>query len=714
MKKHYIYLSLLGLSLLFTSCSPANNSNTDINNDDDNNKDDNNNTNKDDDKNGGDIDITKGDGMSLFMYGDLYYQQMRSIYVKFDNQTTSGNIIWETSDESIIRVSEMDSVMPEALLTAMGYGEATITATLESDSSIKASKTIKIDDTGKYMPSDLYESLMYSMKLDVTESLINYDENYNTSVEQTYNLTTIFEENKDSHVDELTTNLTDAFQLIEKDNTTNATKDYTFVRSNGGQLAKERINLQNEVSYEILRLGDEGEETTVKFDSTYYTNPFGRDDLSTNEDWLTFDNGKTYHFVGGSYASNYFSAHLFLSSISPDDMILSFNEDSTIGIDVYIDPCIDSDNPTEKKKYGSEYHGTISELGKATIEHLKPFEHLAYHDNVEKSITNMKNLKNYSLTYTLDYETDDENDETYKFVYLEDTIDQIYIKNNGVSTHTGIHKKDDGSYYEYSYNESTKELLITEDHPNAKWEDMDKNLYRYPTFDFASEIFESTEKENTYISRTDNGGFIQYCAYLPSKMNYYDLDDDATITLTSDNNYIEKISSSISAFDEQLAFDATFSSFNETSLDIDFSTAKKPSTPTTWEEGVTSYLYQEMLGYNIVKYLPYLYIEEGYDSAAWNRNYTNGAYLETNEFETVEKQEQFIIDYQNLLVENGYTKSEEQDANNDNAYFYIKDGAKVSVAKELNWNNNYTMKVKIWVFADDIDVYGNVSSEDDY
>lgn len=639
-------------------------------------------------------------GMSLFMYGDLFKDGMRTIYAKTDYQYFGDRVIWESSDDTVISVSSVsfdegdeEPYLAECLLTGKNYGTATITAYLEEDVSITASLDITISE-GVAMDETLFKSFSKSVQFTFVEQNLSYDEDYVEKVDETYDVVTIFEENYDPNS---TTqgyydldNYTDAYQLTSTNRATNKTNEYKYVRSKGNQVAKERIGLNNNIDYELLKNSD---GNTIKFDNTYYINPFGQSYDGTYKDWRTFDNGKTYHFTGSYIQGIYICASLLLEDMTPDDMWFTINDDNSYSFNISVDPY--NQDKLESVKYGKKVTGTISKIGTATIDHISVYTHESYHDGIQTALDNMANLKNYKVSYDVTYPTASDS-VNYVYTYTEDTIDYV-ITSSTSKTHKGIHKKDDGTYYEYTYDETNQTLTLTKSY-DAQW---DAGNGRYPTFAFASEIF-ADQVDGYYTSRSNNGVFINYCVYAPAGFTYYSFDNEGSIKLDG-NGYISNVKAKVTAFDEDVEFNATFSDFNSTSVDLDFSNIIIPNTPTSWEEDDNKYIAGELDDYNMKKYLPYMYIKNGWSSCGYIRvlSVTN-SYVWTKPFDTEEELESFITSYGELLVENGYTKTEELDENNNNGIIYTKDDVKVSIGKELNWNNVETLGAKIFVYASDL------------
>jgi len=697
MKKTRLITTLLSLVLLLTGCNNrASNQNNDSNDKNDNNNNNNDGNNNNDDNNDAPI---VDNGMSLFMYGDLYYQQTRSIYVKFTSEKTGKDIIWESTNEDIIALTSVESVLPEALLTAVNYGTSTIIAKLKDDETIIASKTITIRDDGYILSDERFDSLKQSIELNINEKQISYNSKYEEIIDTEYEITTIFEEIYDSSSTDNEANLTDAYQFTCLNKTKNKiVMNNKYVRSKSDYVAKERINSSNKIEYELVRNSDDNK---IAYDSTYYVNPFGKESLTTAYDWLSFDNKKTYHFTGNFETANYLLAYFTYEDAYPDDMYLDFTDENNIKFIVEIDPY--NSDKDETTKYGAHYEGTISKIGTATIDHLKPYTHETYHDNIENARENMANLKNYSLTYTVDQTSNSSYNVSYSYYYNEDTIDVV---NNytSVKIHTGVHKKEDGSYYEYEYNPTEGTLYITKDH-TTPFESED--IKRYPTFDFASEIF-SNEVDGYYESRSNNGSFINYCAYTPYSFSYSDYEDEGKLKLSDDNNYINEVNCELITTYGEATFKANYSNFNETKIDIDFSKATTSPLPTSWKE-YDSWIYDSLVDWNMEQYIPFMAVEDGieYHTPGWSNGTEGVAWITVGYFDDTKALE-FEKNYIKVLQENGYELTTETDTDNvkvdySNPYFYKKGDAKISIGRQQNYaNGGFTGEVRICLHCPDI------------
>lgn len=139
----------------------------------------------------------------------------------------SGIVTWTSSNKDIISVSSRPSLTDsndptknwktEGSLRTKQSGEVTITATLASDPSVTASISVGLGERYGERDKALYDSLSGSLKAVSVETNKTFDNSLNeTSSEESYEITTVFEENA-APVDPSSVNYTDAFQLKEKD-----------------------------------------------------------------------------------------------------------------------------------------------------------------------------------------------------------------------------------------------------------------------------------------------------------------------------------------------------------------------------------------------------------------------------------------------------------------------------------------------------------------
>lgn len=645
------------------------------------------------------------DKIELMMMGDLYINNMRSIYALVDESLKGQELVWTSSDTNVISLTGVDASLPEAYLSARNYGTATITCSLANDPSIYVTKVVEVKE-GEVMPVDLYKKVTGSVKFTSNQEMLSFDANYNSSVEESYTVTTIFEENKPTP-DRLTEiEISDAYELVAKNNKTQEEEVYRYVRSSNDKVATEIITKDNTIGYDVVLNED---DQVLSWDGSFYVNMFNYPYGVTNEDFISVDGGKTYHFIGGYLNASYICASLFLMDMAPDDMYFTISDDN-MSFSIDIDPY--NSEADAQVKYGQKIVSAISEVGTAKIQHLQVFEHEAYHDAIDEAITKMAGLKNYKVGYNVDFDGTDD-DRYYEFIYTEDTIDQKIMTSDkkGVISHTGIHKAADDQYYEYIVNNDGT-ISIEEIH-NSYWE-TDK-IKRYPTFDFASEIFADKDSNNRYISRCSGSNYIRYMAYLPGTFDYVELEDNGYITL-DDNGYIASAFANGTFYDEDVSISMEFSEFNLADLELDFSNAGQ-TIPTSWEEDNPS-LFEELTNWTVgdiplVEQLPYLYSSAGYDNyCGWLRG-DDGmtpkcVYFSTGDFETadgeddVEAINKFIADYKALLLENDFSLTDMIDPDNDDAAFYTNGTLNVSIAREMNWSGEIGLgSVKLNITACD-------------
>ncbi len=624
--------------------------------------------------------------LEVFMFGDLYKDAVRSIYC---NQIgVTGDIEWTSSDENIVAIGSnpLNGYMPEVNLIANNYGEAIIKASLSSDKSVYTEYKVKVSDDYLEMSSDLFATVSSSMRMDSVETYYTYDELYTVTENGKDTIVTIFEENEDQSYG-INDNLTDAYQIkaVESDGSVFEKK---YVRDSR-YLATEYRDFKNEIRKERLSNTD-GE--TMYWEACPYFNYLGYTSGVNATQFASFDDGNTYHFIGGYETAAQICLNFFQQDISPDDLYFTVKDGKIDTLEVVVDPYKGNTSDTDylNEKYGMKITSKISLNGTATIEHLEKYAHEVYHDAISSALTNMASLKNYKSTVSRKLEGSATEKVTY--TYTEDTIDIVTSTGNEVLSHSGVHKKDDGTYYEYEHDDKTNVTTITKTHttPFDGTDSTGKKINRYPTFDFAAEIFEKTDTDNKYVSRGDNAMFFSYCSYLPATWTLlHSYVGDGTIVLDNDS-HITQASAKMTDGENDYALNIDYSSFGTSTVDIDFSKAVAPTLPTSFEEAYPN-LAKEMKAWNIYDAVPFLYYEPGYsDSVEMERDSdgnVNCALIRTN---TVEDSlssvaTKFISDYKNLLVENGYTLTTEKDAKGYD--LYEKGDYKISVGNELNWNN---------------------------
>lgn len=638
-------------------------------------------------------------GLKLFMQGDLYPNQIRSIYASFLTEKT-GTLVWTSSDESIVSVSSReDGAMPEALLTAQGEGEVTIRAALEEDSSIQASLKVKVSH-GLKMEGSLYDAIKGAGVFKSTISYLSYDASCKESADSSEEVKTTFEENKAPSV-EGEANYTDAVEMSLTSG--GSTKSTRFVRTSGGKVGTEYITLLNEVSSKDSLFGDD--EETMAFDASGLTNPFGHSEVSSAKDFESYDGGKTYHFIGGYQNAASIAYSLSGKNFTPDDIALTVKDGAIASFVLSVDPA-SSESGTPNTKYGMRMEGTLSELGTAKITHLSPFAHEAKHDALTSAIKEIRSAKNYSFSYDLTFKGGET--KTYTYRLTEDTVDaKVTSKDGTLSSHTGLHKTGDKSYIRYEWDSEKNKLVQTQSYKDV-WEGINNSgiyVSRYPTFSFASEIT-LPQEDGSYLARDGYTGFIPYVAYLPATLSLDTEYLSAKITLKDGH---------IGTIDSKFSYDGTtgntlhleYGSFGSTSVsDLDFENMEVPSVPTSWEEESES-LYKSLLAKKVpLENLPYLHPENGWSADAFYLGSvgTHAIYMETKNFDTEASRDQFVLDYRALLLSNGFTRLEEIDKNNDGTSLYQKGTTKISVAVSKNQANGVAQdRVKLWIYDDAIE-----------
>ena len=633
--------------------------------------------------------------IELITFGDLYPNSMRSVFADVEGLDTY-TLTWSSSDDSVLKVSPREGSKNEAFLIVVGLGTATVTCRVNEREDLHASRSFTISE-GEAMPEELYTKVDGGVTVHSDDKLLDYDENFDSTLVQKYRGTTVFEETNPE--DQSSSNFTDAYQFDLEDLTHPGSQDemhLKYVRTNGSKVGVEYITDQNQVASE--RVYNEDDEA-ISWENSYYCNLLNEEDPEYGyfgrDKFRTYDGGHTYHYVGGYLGTSYLMANYLLIDVSLDDLYFTLNEDDSLTLTGVIDP-YNSTDPASQIRYGREITFTYSDIDTAQIDHLKPYEHEAYHDRIDLAKNRMAEARNY--TVDIDYTFQESRDEDYTVTmrFTQDTIDQVLTDADGnIEQHTGIHAIDGGErYIEYSYNDVEKSLNILTTHEQA-WDEVN----RYPTFDFASEIFEETEDPNTYITREDSATFISYCVYLSAIAEYSSYIYPGTITLDDDGNLVSVHADTREyQVTTNLAIDASYTEVGTTSVDIDFE--GDVTIPTSWKDDPTA---SDVLGFlernDILDRVPYLYSEVGYEGAYHVKmNEPVNMYITTEEFPTEEERDQFIADYTALLISNGYTDSGEQ----LNEYPYEKYtndlGYQAGVGPELNWNDKELLSVCI-VFA---------------
>lgn len=631
----------------------------------------------------------------LVMNGEIYPNQFRSIYAIL-NEGVTGTVKFESSNTDVLHVSEIEGVTNEALITAMGEGSATISAYLEGEENILVTKEVTIAH-GTAMPDATFAKLQGSMKVTMEEKYYDYDEHLNPTLVGQDDIVTIYEEVEDA------TNYhgTDAYQIDVKNHTTGkSTFSQKFVR-NGVRLAVEQLTKDNTVT-KITQYDEDGEE--YNWVNSYYENLFyyDKDDEDANPtvtaaDFETYDNGKSYVYTGSSiWATTYLTVSFVMSNITPDEFKITVDGDN-IGFEITVDPYAE-DGET---KGGQVITGEASEIGTATIDHLEPYAHETYHDGLETARAEMENAKNYTTVYTL---TDDEGTTTYTLTYTEDTVEEKIVAPDGTITHDGAHKNGTG-YFTYEYDDATGKLTKTKDY-EADFNAVD----RYPTFDFAVEVL-GEGVNDVYSSRGDTtGGFISYCLAMPKYIYYYYAVDGAT-KVTMKDGHFTKMEATLysSTLADEIQFSGTISNLGTTTLNYDWDSIITPAEP----EAYPDILLASLQEWGVDELIPYLYpTNVGYEnyvvsryhwrdsSGTMDSTYAKLASFKTNKFETDELRDAYIESYKALLIENGWTLTEEVDDNLGYTYYSSPDDTyKLSVGAYKYYSGGSATKAVVFTFT---------------
>lgn len=646
------------------------------------------------------------DRIKLKMMGNLYPNQQRSIYAIVDEYGNK-DVNWTSSDESIVKVSRLENQeQEEALLTSMPdkFGTVIIKATMADDESVYSEMEVTVEE-GEAMNEDMFKTVTGAAKFNINEKLYDYDYELNSTEEGDTDLEIIFEENDDSYLFNLEYNLTDAYSVTAYDNIKQKeTMNQAYVR-NGSSLSKEYIDINNKLAKETLT-NEEGNKRS--FDANYANFlgvTGGESDYFSYEDFATFDGGKTYHYIGGYYYETLISLMLLRrSNVALDDLYFSVTNGVIDGVTMVVDPAATNESDPDTK-YGFIATGTISEIGTAKIKHVEPFTHETYHDTIETARNASASSHNYTVKYSLDYGS---SVNMYTMKFNEDAIDQV-VTINGKTTHTGIKKTDTG-YYEYSYNDTTKDLYIEKTHTTPFQSD---TVNRYPTFAFSADIFADKDSNGAYVSRGGNGKngqFVGQCLYLPYMNGQYI--DQGNLYIT--DGYVSKISTKLESFEEEVTIVANYSNYDSTTIDIDWTKAKEHDEPTSFQEANSS-LYNEMVAWKIDNVVPYLYAKPGWDNTISHTNSLydaghNDCYFETKKFENETARDEFIESYKAKLVEEGWTLTDKSNYNDTYAAYklYTKtingNVYELSVSPYLNWNGVALNSVKIHVFSSALSV----------
>lgn len=575
---------------------------------------------------------------------------------------------------------------------------------MADDESVYSEMEVTVEE-GEAMSEDMFKTVTGAAKFNINEKLYDYDYELNSTKVGDTDLEIIFEENDDSYKFNLEYNLTDAYSVTAYDNIKQKeTMNQAYVR-NGSSLSKEYIDINNKLAKETLT-NDEGNKRS--FDANYANFlgvTGGESDYFSYEDFATFDGGETYHYIGGYYYETLIPLMLLRrSNVALDDLYFSVTNGVIDGVTMIVDPAATNESDPDTK-YGFIATGTISEIGTAKIKHVEPFTHEAYHDTIETARNASASSHNYTVKYSLDYGS---SVNMYTMKFNEDAIDQV-VTINGKTTHTGIKKTDTG-YYEYSYNDTTKDLYIEKTHTTPFQSD---TVNRYPTFAFSADIFADKDSNGAYVSRGGNGKngqFVGQCLYLPYMNGQYI--DQGNLYIT--DGYVSKISTKLESFEEEVTIEANYSNYDSTTIDIDWTKAKEHDEPTSFQEANSS-LYNEMKAWKIDNVVPYLYAKPGWDNTISHTNSLydaghNDCYFETKKFENETARDEFIENYKAKLVEDGWTLTDKSNYNDSYAAYklYTKtingNVYELSVSPYLNWNGVAQNSVKIHVFSSALSV----------
>ena len=632
--------------------------------------------------------------IDIRMMGGLYPNTMRTAYALVKEGYES-DVKWESSDESIVKVSERSDITTECTLIAKGYGTAVITATLVDSPEYKATFEITLSE-GEAMPENLFNMMTGGMKLVSDDRCLSYDSQFNETLDEHYTITTIYEENNPSNEDP--SNITDGYQISVVDNETNTeTYSVNYVRGLGDYVSTESLDIYNQLKSTKFTSFDY--EDGIHWDSSFYSNIWANSELINNTMFRTYDGGKTYHYSSYYLTATYLCASMYLLDLSPDDMYFTYDKD-VLQLHVVADPY--NRDELSSTLYGRRIVTTISEVDSAKVYHPIPYTHEDYHDAIDSAKTKMANARNYTVDVELNYPgtTDDI---TYKYTFTEDTIDEVIYNNGTIVSHSGAHKSGENSYYQYTYNDDTKALTIGNQY-NTAWE----SVNRYPTFDFASEIFEATGS-SSFITKGNHGLFISRCMYLGSAFSFYNFNNPGTLIIGEDGN-VKEISTIVDALGDKLEVTATFSKVGTSVCDIDFAVGSDTNVSGSFEEA-SPIVYKNLVSWKLDTVVPYLYSKVNYNSVGYVRQRdengyaTEGvayAFVSTNKFENTTDRDQFIEDYKALLVQNGFVDSETYEPNTGYR-LYTKGDYSIGVGIELNWNNKETNAARIIVVSDKLE-----------
>lgn len=641
--------------------------------------------------------------LSLKMFGELHLNGQRTIYALTENVPDEEEIVWESSNSDVINISARDGYSREGQMLVVGVGKCVIKAYLRNVPTIYATYEFNIEE-GNVMPTSLYNKLRSSMTVSSIDRKLSYDKTFKETVDSIDEIETIYEETDSLEFEkDDVLNLTDCYQITVKNQKTgNVTYKKTYVEGRDKYVSTEYLTNKNEIAYERIKNSSDEE---IRFDSSYYVNMFNRTVDFNNTYFQTYDNGKTYYYVGGYTAPINLCTSLFLEQISPDDFYISILDNDELELHFVVDP-YNSDS-SESRLYGREMVSKISNIGTAKVDHIPLLEHKDYQDDLSEGLKKLRASRNYKVSYVLDYEGGSKR--TFNYTFLEDAIDEEIIVNNTVTSHKGSKKESESTYYNYAVNDDGS-ISMTERHLQA-W----NAVNRYPTFDFCAEIFDRNE-DKSYVGTTNDSTYLTTCFYLPKGFEMYNYDKNTTITLDENNNF-KTMSTVIDALGDKLTFTATFSNFETAKIDLDFSKLVPLPVAGSWEEESIS-LANAFSSWNLNKDdIPYLHPENGFSSSGLlyssDSSKANGikyVFIESENFTDTSKIEKYVEDYQYLLEEFGYTdtnKTLNQLFSDEVRTFkvYKKGNLQVAIGRQINVFNGYEQdRICLYFISDDLTI----------
>lgn len=658
--------------------------------------------------------------IQLWMYGDLYTGGMRTLYAHLADKYKGQDLVWSSSDESVAYVSDsltLQGNMPDTILVGQSVGTVTITCALAEDESVYAEYFVNVKgvSNGTALSAELYAQLQGSLKLKGTETWLNYSEDYYNSgykpaVERVQELTLIWEDMGVDLSDDVwdIPDTTDAFQFEARDK---ESQKVTWARkyvTDGRYVCDEYLDWNNNIAKEAHNFGDEYEAYYAYWLNSTYTNIFTSYDDISAANWVSFDDGHTYHFIGSpsGVEMQTICVQLWQSDLLTDDLYFTVENGEITKITGIIDPMRSLADEIEGEeitmKYGNELVYTFSDKGTAKITHIEPYPHETFHDGIKTAIENMAELHNYKavITYGNTQST---------YIFTEDAID-ITTKDNIYTTRSGIHKEGDNKYYEYTVKDG--QVWMTKHH-NTDW-DKDGNgnpITRYPTFKFAAEIFgQKAGADGVYVSRNPDSGFFTYMGYISTAFTY-NTDWTKPVEITLSGNYLGSASTTVRWYGDDLNISIVYSEFNTASIDLNYAEAKDEPDPTSWKDA-NSDLWEDMQAWNFPD-IPYVqphntmdgyFAQHGWKSGVgWSRDYgEHFAYFSTVDFQTEQDRDQFVADYVAALKAEGYTPCAEKDP--VKGYdMYQRGDVKIAIGvPHANLGDGYLMYVEIGVYSDQL------------